>query len=156
MLVERLGPGSGARWRILRLRALQDAPYAFGTTVAEASTWPAERWEQQVNDIATFVAEVDGSDVGVVRGIPHPDLVHVREAIGMWVAPEARRRNVGAALMHAFAEWARSDGASTLVLDVVERNAGAIAFYVSLGFERYDGDAMGVREDGEIRMTRAT
>lgn len=154
--VERLRRGEGARWRSIRLRALEEAPYAFGTTFTEAASWPAARWEQQVEEIATFVAVANGEDVGVVRGIGHPDVAHAREVIGMWVAPEMRRRSVGAALIAAVAEWAQADDARTLVLDVVERNAGAIAFYTSLGFERFDGDAFGVRDPAELRMVRAT
>ena len=155
LLVERLGPGSGVRWRTIRLQALQEAPYAFGTTVAEASSWPAAHWERQVEDVATFVAVAHGEDVGVVRGIPHPDLPRVREVIGMWVAPAARRRHVGGTLIGALTEWAGSEGADTLVLDVVEENAGAIAFYTRLGFELFEGDAFGVRAPGERRMVKA-
>src|SRR5688500_18037853 len=121
--IERIGPGGGARWRSIRLRAHEDAPYAFGTTVAEASGWPAARWEQQVEEIATFVAVSQGEDVGVVRAIPHPDRPDAREVIGMWVAAHARRRRVGAMLMRAVGDWARSDAAEILVLDVVDTNA---------------------------------
>jgi len=64
-LIERLGRGDGARWRSIRLRALEEAPHAFGTTFAEASTWPPERWEAQVLEFATFIAVVEGRDVGV-------------------------------------------------------------------------------------------
>ena len=60
--VERLNAGDGERWRSIRLQALEEAPYAFGTTVAEASSWPAARWEQQVVDFATFVAVVGSDD----------------------------------------------------------------------------------------------
>jgi len=140
---------------MIRLQALQEAPYAFGTTVAEASSWPAARWEQQVDEVATFVAVVGGEDVGVVRGIPHPDLPRVREVIGMWVAPGARRRHVGSTLIRAVTDWARSEDADTLVLDVVEENTGAITFYERLGFGFFEGEAFGVRAPGERRMVRA-
>lgn len=153
-LIERLHPGSGPRWRAIRLRALQEAPYAFGTTHAEASNWPDARWEQQVVEMATFVAVAGGADLGVVRGIPHHELPRVREAIGMWVDPSARRRQLGATLIAAVEDWARSDGADTLVLDVVAVNHGAIAFYTRLGFERFDGALFGIRDPDEIRMVR--
>jgi len=83
-LIERLGRGAGARWRSIRLRALREAPYAFGTTVAEASNWPTARWEAQVLEFATFVAVVDGRDMGVARGANH-ERRDVRELVGMWV-----------------------------------------------------------------------
>lgn len=58
--------------------------------------------------------------------------------------------------MRAVCEWARGEGARTLVLDVIEENGGAIAFYGGLGFERYDGSTFGVLESGEIRMVRTS
>lgn len=152
--VERLRAGEGERWRRIRLQALEEAPHAFGTTVAEASTWPPARWEQQVADFATFIAVVGGDDVGVARGAPH-ERADVRELIGMWVAPIARRQGIGARLIDVVADWAKADGANVLVLDVVEHNDPAIALYAGSGFELFEGDGMGVRADGETRMVKA-
>jgi GNAT superfamily N-acetyltransferase len=121
-LIERLGRGAGARCRSIRLRTLREAPYAFGTTVAETSTWPAARREAQVLDRAIFVAVVDGRDVGVAGGIAH-ERTDVRELVGMWVDPAARRRGIGVQLIDNVATWAKESGASVLVLDVVEENA---------------------------------
>jgi GNAT superfamily N-acetyltransferase len=153
--VVRLIAGEGQRWRSVRLRALQEAPYAFGTTFEEASRWPDVRWEQQVIEFATFVAVVDGHDVGVARGAAHSERADVRELISMWVAPSARRQGIGGMLIDAVADWARTDGARVLVLDVVEHNAAAIALYAGCGFSLYAGDAMGVHSPGELRMTKA-
>jgi GNAT superfamily N-acetyltransferase len=162
--IERLKPGEGDRWRSIRLRALADAPYAFGTTVDEASSWPRERWDQQVIDYATFVAVLAGEDVGVARGaafyfvatmdsvpVERPDL---RELIGMWVAPTARRKGVASMLIHVVDAWAEAGGATTLVLDVVASNVAAIGLYERERFELFEGDALGVRDECELRMTR--
>ena len=148
-------PTTGVSVSSTEIQALRDAATQIAT-LAEVSQWPASRWEQQVAAIATFVAVSGGEDVGVVRGIAHPDVPDAREVIGMWVDPRARRRSVGTALMRAVCEWARGDGARTLVLDVIEGNGGAIAFYAGLGFERYDGSAFGVLAAGEIRMVRTS
>lgn len=153
-LIERLGRGAGARWRSIRLRALREAPYAFGITVAEASTWPAARWEAQVLERATFVAVVDGRDMGVAGGAAH-ERTDVRELVGMWVDPAARGRGIGAQLIDSVATWAKESGASVLVLDVVEENAPAIALYERAGFLRFDGAAMGERAPGELRFVRS-
>lgn len=152
--IERLDRGDGPRWKNLRLRALQEAPHAFGTTFAEASTWPAERWEAQVVEFATFVARVDGRDAGVARGAAHARS-DVRELIGMWVDPAVRRRGLAAQLVERVATWASQSGASSLALDVVADNAPAIALYARSGFVRDDGEAMGVRAPGELRFVRA-
>jgi len=152
--IERLNVGEGDRWRRIRLRALQEAQHAFGITFAEASAWPSSRWEQQVADFATFVAVADGSDIGVAQETGHPTRLDVRELIGMWVAPSARRQAIGSSLIDAVADWARSQGATALVLDVVEDNYPAIALYASRGFE-LTGDSLSEVARGEIRMVKS-
>ena len=152
--IERLRQGEGDRWRCIRLKALQEAPYAFGTTHAEASQWSAARWEAQVVEFATFVAVLDGRDVGVARGAAH-QRTDVRELVGMWVDPSARRQGIGAQLIDRVAAWAIAAGATVLVLDVVAGNAPAIALYDRAGFLTFDGDAMGERAPGELRFVRS-
>ena len=152
--IERLEPGEGERWRRIRLQGLQEAPYAFSTTYAAASQWSAERWATQVVELATFVAVVDGSDVGVARGAPHRDN-DVRELISMWVAPGARRQGIGVRLIDSVAAWAKAAGASALVLEVVANNAAAIALYECAGFQRLEGDALGDVDANEIRLVRS-
>jgi GNAT superfamily N-acetyltransferase len=152
--VDRLRPGEGDRWRSIRLTALAEASYAFGTTHAEASQWNAARWETQVVEFATFVAVVDGRDVGVARGASHPR-GDVRELISMWVAPTARRQGVGALLIDSVAAWAEAAGATALVLDVIVDNAPAIALYEAAGFLRFDGDEMGEPASSEVWLVRS-
>jgi len=53
---------------------------------------------------------------------------------GMGVVPAARRRGEGRALMLALIEQARSRAVRTLMLEVLEQNAPAIALYEALGF----------------------
>jgi len=154
VLIERLRPGEGDRWRCIRLKALQEAAYAFGTTYAEASQWTADRWEAQVAEFVTFVAVLDGCDIGVARGAAH-QRSDVRELIGMWVDPAARRRRIGAQLIDNVAAWAKTAGATELVLDVVEDNVPAIALYERTGFLQYDGEGMGERAPGELRFVRS-
>ena len=72
----------------------------------------------------------------------------------MWVAPSARRQAIGSSLIDAVADWARSQGATALVLDVVEDNYPAIALYASKGFVP-TGDSLGERAPGEIRMVKS-
>ncbi len=56
------------------------------------------------------------------------------EILTLAVAPQARRRGVGLALVNAAAGLARQGGASSLVLEVGEDNPGAIALYGASGF----------------------
>lgn len=152
--IERLQSGGGERWRSIRLSALSEAPYAFGTTYAEAARWPTARWEAQVVEFATFIAVVDGRDIGVARAAHHTQS-DVRELISMWVAPAARGQGIGAQLIESVATWAKASGATTLVLDVVTANAAAIARYERSGFVRCAGDALGGCAPGELRFVRS-
>jgi ribosomal protein S18 acetylase RimI-like enzyme len=151
--IERLRPGEGERWRCIRLSALDEAPHAFSTTYAAAAQWTAARWEAQVVELATFVAVVDGRDVGVARGADHRSS-HERQLISLWVAPTARRQGIGAQLIDSVAAWAKAAGATALVLEVVAANAPAIALYERTGFLRLDGEATGELAPGEIRFVR--
>lgn len=152
--VERLRPGEGDRWRRIRLQALEEAPYAFGTTYEQAVQWEASRWEQQVVEFATFVAVLEGQDVGVARGAANR-VREVRELISMWVAPSARHQGIAALLITRVATWAEASGATVLVLDVMATNAAAIALYESNRFLRSHDEALGERMPGELRFVRS-
>lgn len=138
MNIEQLLPGSGDRLRSIRLRALAESPGAFGTTFAEAAAESAEGWERQVREIATFVAVVEGCDMGLVRGAPRERDGDSGDFSGdlrsMWVAPEARRRGVATGLIDAVVQWARGEGLRRLALEVVESNGPAISLYTRKGF----------------------
>jgi GNAT superfamily N-acetyltransferase len=132
--IERLTVGDGERVRAIRLRSLRDAPDAFGSTLEEAAAQSLESWNRHLEQLATFVAVADGSDVGLVRVATHDHLPDAGFVISMWVAPEARRQGIGLALLDAVAQWARTKGWTRLLLDVGEKNAPAIALYARMGF----------------------
>ena len=136
MEIQRLTAEEGPRLRTIRLRALRDAPNAFGSTFAESANRSPEAWSKQLSGtIATFVAVVGDSDVGLVRGAADRNVGDKAWLISMWVAPEARGRSVGAALIDAVVEWARSEGFVELLLDVGDDNVPATALYTRKGFE---------------------
>ncbi len=136
MEIQRLTAEEGPRLRTIRLRALRNAPDAFGSTFAEWENRPPEVWSKQLSGtIATFVAVVGDSDIGLVRGAADRNVGDKAWLISMWVAPEARGRGVGEALIDAVVDWARSEGFVALLLDVGDDNAPAIALYTRKGFE---------------------
>ena len=131
---EQLGPGEGARLRSIRLRALQDAPDAFGTTFEQASANSDDVWAKQVVDLPTFVGVKGGRDVAMVRCTRDRDKADTAWLLSMWVAPEIRRSGVGASLVDLVVAWARANGISRLLLDVADLNAPAVALYAAKGF----------------------
>jgi ribosomal protein S18 acetylase RimI-like enzyme len=132
--VHRLLPREWPRLRLLRLHALRDAPDAFSSSLAEAIARPGDAWQQQVTDLASFVAVLDGADVGMVRGELSAEEPGVVWLLSMWVDPEARGRGVGDALVAAVIDFARAEGSRTVQLDVADDNAPAIALYARHGF----------------------
>ncbi|MEO0915100.1 MAG: GNAT family N-acetyltransferase [Pseudomonadota bacterium] len=129
-----MAAGEAARFRALRLAALRDAPDAFGTTLAEAEALSDAEWGAALMRSATFVASRDGRDCGLLRGWPGSDGAGTARLISFWVAPDARGRGVGLALVERLVVWARGEGVRRLLLDVTDENAGAIALYARAGF----------------------
>jgi GNAT superfamily N-acetyltransferase len=130
--------------RALRLRALGDAPDAFGSTLARETAEPEAAWRafwlERPGTLA-LIAEDEGRLVGMAFGWPSRDDVDIAGLYGMWVDPVARRHGVGAALAEAVVTWARTSGSHAVELGVTVSNPGAVAFYAALGFvdtgERY-------------------
>jgi ribosomal protein S18 acetylase RimI-like enzyme len=88
---------------------------------------------------AHLVAEINGTLVGYIRlrpASPLPENAHVLGIFGLAVAPDARRRGVGTALLAAAEQHARGRGARKLSMRVLSTNPEAIQLYTGLGFER--------------------
>ena len=133
-MIERLRAGEGQRLRAIRLRALADAPEAFASTLADAEARDSAAWEAQIEALPTFVWREGDADVGMVRAAPHDGDADAGYLISMWVAPEARGRGVGAALVREVVAWAREGGLRRLYLDVGAGNASARRLYGRRGF----------------------
>lgn len=135
MRIERLQSDQWQRLKSVRLAALADAPDAFGSTLASARKCQESDWRQQLQVLATFVAVNKQVDVGMARGIADENEPKQAFLLSMWVAPDARGRGVGEALIQAVAHWARAAGHSRLLLDVADVNQPAVALYERMGFE---------------------
>ena len=134
MRIERLHSNAWRRLEALRLRALADAPDAFGSTLAEAKRYREADWRRQLESLATFVAVLAGSDVGMVRCVADQEDAGAALLLSMWVAPEARGQGIGEALIRQLADWACAMGHTRLLLDVADENQPAIRLYERMGF----------------------
>ncbi len=147
--VRRLGADDWQLWRDVRLRALSEAPYAFGSTLAY---WQGsdleERWRGRLTDVPlNLVAVASDSAVGQVSGTSLDADGRV-ELISMWVDPASRGAGVGEALVQAVVDWAEAGGATAVVLSVKEANAPAVGLYARVGFRVTVEPA----DEGEMRM----
>jgi len=94
-----------------------------------------ERWRSALADRARFVAESEGEVIGTVGGGPS-DVTGTAALTALWVAPAARGRGVGKALVNTVLAWAKDAGYEQLMLWVVEGNSAAESLYRRTGFRR--------------------
>lgn len=125
----------------IRLRALQEAPYAFGSTYAREAQFTEAEWMQRVErwngELGVgYLAMENGEPCGIAGCLLEiGDTTHA-QLVSMWTAPSHRQRGVGRVLVEAVLAWAQSKGAPELHLMVTSNNNSAIAFYERLGFKR--------------------
>jgi len=119
----------------VRLDALQEAPYAFGSTYEREVELDDADWRRRVTDRVRFVAEVDGVVAGTVSGGDGEE--HGSSAMtAMWVDPRFRRAGVGDLLVKTVLDWAAADGYTRMFLWVTAANPTAERLYARNGFER--------------------
>jgi GNAT superfamily N-acetyltransferase len=137
--IREVTPADWEVMRDIRLAALREAPYAFGSTYAREALFTKEQWLARLHDRAvTYLAYLPGSaEPAGIAG------VYIREddagnqspgLVSMWVRPTARGQKVGEALVEATADWARGHGFGVLELGVTESNAAARRLYERCGF----------------------
>jgi GNAT superfamily N-acetyltransferase len=133
--IRSLGPDEWRTFREVRLAALQDAPYAFG------STWKSEKdrgeveWRQAVASRQRFVALQGGRVVGMAAG-GESNSTTTAALTSLWVEPALRGGGVGDQLVVAVLAWAKTTGFSKVLLWVTEGNSHAEALYERNGFIR--------------------
>jgi GNAT superfamily N-acetyltransferase len=139
--VHRITPSNAGDFKTVRLRALQDAPYAFGSTYKRESEfsdaeWVArvERWNGERG--VGFLAMESEVGCGIAGAFLDENDATRALLVSMWTAPAYRRQSVGRMLVKAVLDWADSRGARTLLLMVTSPNEGAMRFYEELGFIR--------------------
>ncbi|OQE36815.1 hypothetical protein PENCOP_c011G02935 [Penicillium coprophilum] len=103
--------------------------------LADWESAPEQRWRDRLSMPGGYqvVASFQDTMVGMAGGIllSEPEAA---ELVSMWVAPSARSRGVGDALVAAIEEWACGIGVTTLKLSVVETNFAARKLYFRNGF----------------------
>ena len=140
--IRTLHPADWTVYRELRLAALGESPHAFGSTLAEETARPDDAWAARLAAPALgayrqgwpFIAALDGTPVGLAWvKLDAPDAT-TASLYQVWVAPQARGRGVGAALLDAAITWARERRATALHLDVTAGDGAAARLYRRAGF----------------------
>ena len=146
--------------RDVRLAALAEAPYAFGSTYVRETAFTEERWRGRINERSVTFFALSGPESGAGEPVGLGGVFvdgDQPELVGMWVRPGARGLRVGEALVEAAAAWARGRGYLNLSLWVTAGNAPAVRLYERCGFTA-TGESQPLPSDPsvpEIRMNRA-
>ena len=143
MHIRLLVPSDAEAFRNLRLRGLRECPSAFASSYEEEVTdslLEISRRLEPKPDGAVLGAFRDGALVGIV-GVQREKLKklsHKAYVWGVYVAPEARKAGIGAALIHQTLEHARSElGVWQVMLGANAENAAALTLYRKIGFAEY-------------------
>ena len=148
-----IAPTEWRSYRELRLRALSDAPHAFGTRYADVIDHANEYWQSRFSNLSAdsdlpLFAEHRGELSGLAWSKIERSESLQAHLFQMWVAPDCRGLGIGRMLVDSVVEWARSRGARTLALSVACGNTPAQRLYESAGF-RSVGRPQPMRTDSE-------
>jgi ribosomal protein S18 acetylase RimI-like enzyme len=134
-------PLNASLFKAVRLRALQNAPYAFGSTYAKESQFADSEWLARIERMngkrGIGYLAMDGETACGIAGsfLDENDSTRA-QLISMWTAPTHRQQGIGRLLISEILNWARLRKAHTLLLMVTSNNQPAIHFYERLGFTR--------------------
>jgi len=146
--IRRLGPDDWQILRTVRLAALSEAPYAFGSTYEREVAMTEADWRARRS--TTFVG-FDGTDpVGIAGAYTPADEPDVREVVGMWVQPGQRGGELADQLLTAVLAEVREDGVAAVRLWVSDANSHAAGFYRRYGF-RPTGRRMPLRPGATVQ-----
>jgi ribosomal protein S18 acetylase RimI-like enzyme len=160
--VRRIQAGDGPVLKSVRLAALEESPWAFGSTHAAEATLSDADWAARAllgatgSASITFLAVGDQSVVGIVGGYRPDPARPVVAVVSMWVLPAQRRTGIAGNLVQAVIGWARERNATSVELWVTRSNEAAVKLYEASGFEP-TGDHRPLPSDpcrNELRMRR--
>lgn len=137
--LRRLGPDDAAIYRELRLIGLKECPEAFAASFEDEAERPIAWFSERLQSSFVFGSFADETRLGGVAGLrPHSaaKLAHIGVLWGMYVAPVARGRGIGAALVRRMIEEA-ANRVEQVHLSVVATNEAAIGLYAKAGFKQY-------------------
>lgn len=157
MHIRLLEEADAEEYRRIRLNALETEPDAYGSTYERESEFALETFAERIKPTAGKFALGAAADEGSRKLIGIASFVretgmksaHKGNVYGVYVAPEARGKGAGKALMLDLVQRARSlEGMEQINLAVVSDNVPAKRLYESLGFEVYGVERRAVKYGG--------
>jgi ribosomal protein S18 acetylase RimI-like enzyme len=156
MNIRRLTSADAAAFQALRLAGLREAPAAFGSSYEEEKDWPLSTIEDRLAaspDRGVFGAFEEGDLIGLITLGREGRLKQLHKAWiwGAYVAPSARGKGIGRALILEALALARSVPEVRQVnLSVTADNAAALHLYQSMGFKIFGVEEDALLVDGRL------
>lgn len=141
--VRRFNPAEWPIYKALRLRALEESPNAFGSTLDLEREQTDAAWTERLQNAVSsgqdcaLIAEVEGTPSGLVWAKADANDSGTVNIFQMWVAPQARGRGVGDALLQAAIHWAKQYGARFAKLGATCGDNPAVRLYQRTGFVEF-------------------
>ena len=138
--IRTIHPTEWQAYKAIRLRALADAPDAFGSTLSLEAQRPDALWQERLtlaaasNQDLPLFAMAGNEPIGLAWAkvdADDPGTVHLFQ---MWVAPGHRGRGVARGLLEHAVHWSRSRNAAWLSLGVTCGDTPAFRLYARAGF----------------------
>jgi RimJ/RimL family protein N-acetyltransferase len=166
ILIREAGPADAAKFRELRLGALQDSPIAFSADYQKNLNHPLKHWEEMLtmhtDESTIFLAEhkrstppsgsVDEDNLigttGIARG-GSPKTRHSAWIWGVYVKPEWRGLHIAEELIRSCFTWAKPRGIVTAKLGVAAINQSAVRCYERCGFQIYGSEPRALFYEGK-------
>lgn len=132
--IQPIAASNASTFKTVRLRALQEVPYAFGSTYAQEAQFADSQWQTRVESMnglkGVGYLAMDGEKavgiVGLFLDEADPTRAHL---ISMWTAPSHRQQGIGRLLVKEVLDWARRRNARIVLLMVTSNNEPAIHSY---------------------------
>jgi RimJ/RimL family protein N-acetyltransferase len=151
--IRRLQLGEGELYKQMRLKALQEAPYAFSSTYKSAASRTEGSWNEQADgtaresDRAAFIAFCSDEPIGIAALYRHPEGSESGEVLQVWVAPAFKGKRAAFDLLNAVFQWGAENGFREIVATITKENMGALKFYRKYGFVFMDGTTLDGLDD---------
>jgi GNAT superfamily N-acetyltransferase len=160
-IIRPLTVSDAAAYASLRLRAIDEAPHSFLSTRAEEAKRSIDDIEARICTTGNQVVfgAFDGERLVAVAGLRRYPLRPVQQKGFLWgvfVAQEHRRSGIARRLIAATITQARAMGLAQIALNTGAENTGAIALYLTSGFEAVEDEscdeAIDEDDDREVEM----
>lgn len=141
--IVQLAPSDWQRYKKLRLLALQEDPFAFGSSYKDVASLNDDYWINRLKEAQkaeskwSLFAERDTQLVGMMTGNLHDQgIVQIHS---VFVVPKVRRMGIASLLMKNLLERIKKNPLSKKAyVDVNKEQAAAIVLYKKFNFEIVD------------------